>query len=152
MPRTGRPTKYKGEETIEAVYDYLDECEDEYKQYAIKDHEGRLIFEDKEAGKVMTRTHLNVGIPSIEGFADFIDVSIRTVRYWKGEHEDFLHALEDIKKKQKQMLEKGGLSGLYNSNIAKLMLHNHGYSEKKDVEHSGGLSLTELHDYEPDDE
>lgn len=104
-----RPTKYK-EEYCEEIEKYLDDCEEKSKQGD------------------------EVCLPTVEGIALLLDVKRQTLYNWKEEHEVFFDTLEKVDCKQKKMLEENGLSGDYNSTIAKLMLSsNHNMKEKKDV-------------------
>ncbi len=98
-----RPTKYN-EEVLEKAKDYIE-------------------------------NHLEQGdeVPSIEGLAYYIGVGRKNLYNWAEENSEFLHTLDDIKSKQAKMLINGGLVGDYNASIAKLMLYNHGYSEKQDM-------------------
>lgn len=74
---------------------------------------------------------IRVDLPTIEGFAKFIDVPLTTVNEWANAHSEFLLSLEEIKSEQKQRLINCGLSGEYNPLIAKLVLSaNHGMKEK----------------------
>lgn len=54
--------------------------------------------------------------------------------------KEFSNTLDAIKVKQERMLLAGGLKGDYNANITKLMLANHGYSDKQELEHSGNIA------------
>lgn len=50
---------------------------------------------------------------------------------------EFLSTLESIKKaEQELLLISGGLGGGFNATIAKLMLTNHGYSDKAQVDNT----------------
>lgn len=75
-------------------------------------------------------------VPSACGLACYLEVAEKTIYNWGDAHKQFLHTLANIKSKQKMLLLNKGLTGDFNSNIAKLMLGNHGYHEKKDVEHA----------------
>lgn len=81
-------------------------------------------------------------IPSIEGFADYIEVSKKTIYNWCQEDEkgnrrasdEFLHALSRIETKQGRVLQNKGLSGDFSPVITKLLLSaNHGMKEKSDI-------------------
>lgn len=123
----GRPTKYRAE-FVDLVCDYLDGCEDVYLGNRLKVH-----------------------LPSVEGFAIFIGVSRDTLYEWAKKHEGFSYTLGRIKTVQHESLINSGLSGAYNSTIAKLMLtSNHGYSEKKVLDHNCGMTIEELMDEEAD--
>ena len=112
MP-AGRPSEYK-EEYIPMVTKYIKETKDK-----------------------VTKGKLKVSLPTIEGFSIYLDVSKKTLYNWGGEHKEFLHALGEIEREQKKRLLDMGLSGDYNSTIAKLILSvNHGMSEKSEVDHN----------------
>ena len=69
-------------------------------------------------------------VPSVAGLADALDVSRRTIYTWSEKHEQFLHTLDRIENRQHKFLVSGGLTNEFNAGITKLMLHNHGYSDK----------------------
>ena len=128
----GRPSEYK-EEFIGKVDEYIRSCTDEYNPVltgvSIKGNE----FYGKE--------RLKVNIPTIEGFAQFIGFSKKSIYNWAEQNIAFLHALEKIEDEQKNRLIAKGLSGEYNSTIAKLILSaNHNMREKSDIE-SGGKPI-----------
>ena len=130
MPHPGgRPSEYR-EIYISKVDEYLATCEDEY------------------TGIGKDGLRLKVKLPTIEGFAQYLDVSKKSLYNWRDQHEEFLHALERIELEQKQRLLNCGLSGDYNPTIAKLVLSaNHGMAEKSETDiTSGGKSLSELLD------
>lgn len=71
-------------------------------------------------------------VPLVVGLCQHIGRSKSTVYQWakdddKKEFSDILEAIEEI---QEIKLIKGGLSGEFNSPIAKMMLAKHGYSDK----------------------
>lgn len=104
----GRPSEYK-EEYIGMVDHYL------------ADHEDTVT----EQGK------LQVKLPTIDGFARYINVPRRTLYEWKDKNEGFSHSLDKIVTEQQERLLNMGLSGDYNPTIAKLVLSsNHGFREK----------------------
>lgn len=113
MAKVGRPTAYK-EEYIEAVDDYLAENIDSYEE-----------------------NRFNVNLPTIEGFAVYIGVNKSSLYEWSEKHERFSDSLEKILHEQQKRLINSGLSGQYNSTIAKLILSsNHGMSEKNEIDHT----------------
>lgn len=77
-------------------------------------------------------------VPSIEGMACFIGKSCQTVYRWRNIDEAFRDTLESIKTAQARLLINGGLLGDYNPTITKLMMSNHGYSDKVDNTSSDG--------------
>lgn len=102
MP-AGHPTDYKGEETLRLAKKYIASCKDT----------------DKE-----------VNLPTAAGLASYLKVSKKTLYNWADDYEEFLHILSDLNQAQENKLINNGLSGKYNSNIAKLVLGKHGYKEQ----------------------
>ena len=108
--KRGRPTNYDPD-FCNKVDEYLELCKDSKSELGIK-----------------------VQLPTFEGFMQFIDVPSRTFYDWKSQHEDFSQSLDKILFEQKQRLLNMGLSGDYNSTIAKLILSaNHNMKEKNVV-------------------
>jgi hypothetical protein len=110
----GRPTEYNEEKTIFLTEKYLEE----YKQL------GELI-------------------PSVAGLALYLGVSRSTVQLWATQKEKkaFSGMLEKIKARQELLLLSGGLGGTMNAQITKLVLSQHGYSDKVDnVSSDGSMS------------
>lgn len=106
----GRPTDYSLE-ILNKAQKYLKQCKDE-------------VIENK----------LRVDLPSIEGLAIYLKVHRDTLYEWAKIHPGISDTLEEIKAEQAKRLLNKGLSGEYNSTIAKLILSsNHGMKEKTDV-------------------
>lgn len=83
------------------------------------------------------RGHL---LPTIEGLAQVLGVTRRTLHNWDNESEkpDFFHTLGRLRCQQKITLLEKGLTGEFNPAIAKLMLSaNHGMHERWDRGVSG---------------
>ena len=80
--------------------------------------------------------HVDYGdaVPSIEGLADHIDIHRETCYQWRKDIEAFSDTFERVHKKQARLLINNGLIGDFNSAITKLMLANHGYREKTEVD------------------
>ena len=110
MAKRGRPTKYSLE-TIEKAREYLDE----WRKGNIPDDV----------------------IPSIEGFSVYSEIPRRTIYDWKSQHKDFSHILENVLSIQANTTINKGLIGKFNSNIAKLLLGKHGYSDRTDITTKG---------------
>lgn len=113
----GRPTKYNAE-LLEKAQKYLE------------------VYEQ----------HGDV-VPTIEGLSLYLDVGERTIYTWAGEKskKEFQHTLARLKSKQKQMIVAKGLTGDFNSAIAKLVLSaNHGMHEKQEHGHSGGVAIERI--------
>jgi len=121
----GRPTKYD-KKYIKKISEYISLHQDEDKKVVKQSNE--------EKGYEMYDNKLRVKLPTIEGFARYIHVNKDTLYEWESKYKDFSDALENIRVEQKERLINMGLSGDYNSTIAKLILSsNHGMREKSDV-------------------
>ena len=108
--KVGRPTKYNPQYIL-MVEDYLKRNQDEEEV---------------------------VRLPTISGFASEIGFPEKTLYAWANNEPEFRKALDKIKEEQKKRLLNKGLSGDYNSTIAKLILSaNHGMREGKDITTDG---------------
>ena len=78
-------------------------------------------------------------VPSVVGLADALDIHTRTVQNWAHDEDkpDFLRTLDKINRVQHRVALSKGLTGDFNAAITKLLLHNHGYSDKTDNTLSG---------------
>ena len=106
----GRPIEFS-DQIITDAYDYITRCEDTFKDNKLK-----------------------VNLPSIEGLALHLEIARSTVYKWQSEYPEFSDILELLLQKQAQALLNNGLSGSYNSTIAKLILSKHGYTERQEIE------------------
>lgn len=119
----GRPTKYN-EDMPAKVDEYLAECKVWWDEF----HKTRGEKSDSY------ERIINVKLPSIDGFADYIDVNKSTLYEWSNKHSEFSGSLDKILRRQHNMLTEGGIAGYFQPVITKLMLsHNHGYREKSDL-------------------
>lgn len=117
---TGRPTHYN-EEMLETAWDYLANYNKTY------DH----------------------SIPSLVGLCKVLNRGKTTLYTWaEDETKDFRDIIDAINEYQHFELVEGGLSGTFNSTIAKLLLHKHGHSDKQETELFGneekplGIAIT----------
>ena len=116
----GRPTKYDPI-FIEKVDEYLKENQDQWTEF----HKTRGVHSDSY------ERYVQVKLPTVEGFARYINVHKDTLYEWKGLYEEFSDSLDKIVEEQKRRLIDNGLAGTYNPVIAKLVLSaNHGMAEK----------------------
>ena len=123
----GRPTKYEGDKTVARVKEYLASCVDETYQLVKTEGEKTTTWENK----------IKVRLPTIGGLASFLGVADSTIQEWEKKHKEFSVSLREVIKEQARRLLDSGLSGDYNSTIAKLILSaNHGYKERSD--HTSG--------------
>ena len=114
----GRPTKYS-DEILELTKDYLDNHDHKY---------GDIV-------------------PTVAGLTLVLRVTRTTIYQWVKDEVDqeFSNTLDDIQEKQHKILVSGGLLKEFDSGIAKLMLHNHGYSTKTEQDiTSGGEKIQPL--------
>ena len=108
MTVKGRPTKYN-EELEAQAHEYLTDYKTKYGDE----------------------------IPSVVGLCNILNLSRSTAYKWAEEDDkDFSYILDRINTTQQQVLLNNGLNGVFNAQIAKLVLGKHGYSEKKEVEAS----------------
>ena len=109
-----RPTKYN-EEMQARADDYLDNY-------------------GKESG-------LNSVVPTIAELSLVLDVSDSTFYLWRDKYDEFSRTLDRIMKTQEVGLVNKSLRNEINPTIAKLMMHNHDYSDRveKDINLAGGM-------------
>ncbi len=83
-------------------------------------------------------------IPSNSGLAFYLGVGRQTIYDWckDDNKKEFSYIVERLQQKQEIDLVSNGLNGTYNSNISKLILGKHGYSDKQEIDTSGGLIVT----------
>jgi hypothetical protein len=73
----------------------------------------------------------NDPVPSLAGLACDINLHRETLRLWaKDEKNEFFGILNKIAQEQERNLVRGGLGGVFNAAITKMMLTKHGYSDK----------------------
>ncbi len=111
----GRPTKYN-QQIIDDSLDYLNN----YEQYGD-------------------------AIPSIAGLSDHINIDRSTLYDWSKQEqkEEFSAILANILIRQEKVLINKGLTSEFNSNIVKLALGKHGYSDKAELTGAEGKPLFE---------
>lgn len=158
--RLGRYSKLNAE-VIEDIKQYLEGCVDSYVRHKVVDGDtGEHLTWGKAADgsdkpEYLHETRLRVEIPSVAGLAVHLGLSKKTLYNWQElepsaiadtEEEEaqkiideFKRLMEFIQAAQEARLINNGLSGLYNSQVAKLMLFNHGYSDK--IEHDASDNL-----------
>ena len=85
-------------------------------------------------------------VPIAAGMAVALGIGKRTIYAWAEEHEEFQHTLDRMNAKQEVMLASGGLTNVFNSTIAKLMLSNHGYSDKAETFNKHEIDVIEIKD------
>lgn len=118
MADVGRPTLYT-EELLGKAQEYLLACEDKEIE---KGTEERPVYS------------LKVKLPTKGGLARFLGVSRETLYAWSKEKPEFSDIMEQIGAEQEDKLINNGLSGDYNSTIAKVLLTKHGYRDAVDTD------------------
>lgn len=83
-----------------------------------------------------TKKGLVVRFPSLAALSLDIGVSKDQLILWGKANEDFQIVLDEYKAEQERRLLDMGLSGDYNSNIAKLVLAKHNYTDRVALEGS----------------
>lgn len=77
-------------------------------------------------------------IPSIVGLCRILGVAKSSIYLWaEVENSEFSDIVEEVNEYQHHDLVNGGLLGDLNSNIVKLILGKHGYSDKQDTQLTG---------------
>ena len=91
-------------------------------------------------------------IPSIAGLACFIGVTRQTIHEWKNDEDkpEFSYTLDAMLGNQERVALNNGIDGTFNAAITKLVLYNHGYSEKSEVK-SEGKTDTKIVYVEPEE-
>lgn len=73
-------------------------------------------------------------VPSVAGLACYLGISRSRAYEYADKNPEFKDTLEAIKTLQENKLINKGLVGDFNATITKLMLANHGYSDKSEVD------------------
>lgn len=75
-------------------------------------------------------------IPSVAGLACWLGVSKSSIYLYGEQCPEFSETLQAIQAKQETVTLNKGMTGDFNSTIAKLVLANHGYSDKVQQDHT----------------
>ena len=102
----GRPTKYN-----DAMQSKADRYLDDYQEFGD-------------------------AIPSAVGLAIFIGVNKSTLYEWAKVHPSLSDTLGKVNSAQERSAVNNGITGLFNATITKLVLANHGYSDKQAIDHT----------------
>ena len=99
-------------------------------------------YDDETVKKTLNyiKNHADFGdvVPNVAGLCCELGITKVTAYDWSSQDEkaDFSYTLDLLQQKQERLLLSGGLSGNTNSAITKLMLCNHGYSDKPQDDHN----------------
>ena len=102
----GRPTKYN------------DELQAKAEDY---------VFNWKEIGDA---------VPSRVGLCCYLGIDKSTSFEWGKIYPEFSATLKAVETLQEQIALNKGITGEFNSVIVKLVLANHGYSDKQEIDHT----------------
>lgn len=81
-------------------------------------------------------------VPSVVGLCLFLNLGRNVSRHLRAKHPKFEKTVDRLLAKQECLLVNGGLGSRLNTNIVKLMLCNHGYGERINIqEEPAPLSL-----------
>lgn len=123
----GAPEKYQPEYATSKLEEYFAFCE--------KGNEPTLV--PTESSYIVMH---NAKMPSLKGYARYLKFPRQTLEHWAAQHPEFARALDLLKDVQEEFLINNGLSGRYNSTLAKLLLGvNHGMIERKEVDNTHKL-------------
>lgn len=76
-------------------------------------------------------------VPSVAGLACEIGITRETCYAWaKDEKKVFSDILLRLAQSQERQLLRGGLSGVFNAPITKMMMTKHGYSDRVETDHT----------------
>jgi hypothetical protein len=76
-------------------------------------------------------------IPSVAGLSCYTGKARHRLREYGALDDEFRATLDAISSLQESRALNKGLTGEFNSTITKLLLANHGYSDKQEIEHTG---------------
>jgi len=104
--RDREPNKYT-EDMVDIAHEYIDKCETE-----------------------------NIKIPTLCGLAITLHVNKDTVLEWSKDDDkkNFSVATKRVATSQEEMLVQKGLNRDFDSATTRLILNNHGYAEKKEIQ------------------
>lgn len=87
------------------------------------------------------KVYKKVKLPSKTGFARYLGIGSTTLNRWINKHPALEEAMQHVIDAREEKLISNGLGGQYNSNITKLILTKHGYSDKIDQNVNANESL-----------
>ena len=140
----GRPTEYNFEYLHEKMVDYL--TKETGEKWVTKTRPEaqrvRIVEDDDEADneKGKREYYINeiidvqyvekeISLPSIEGFALYCGFNKDTLYEWEKQYKEFSDDMKVLRASQANILINKGITGEYNSIIAKVLLSKHGYRE-----------------------
>ena len=120
----GRPMKYKTKEDLQkAIYDYFNECKTNTKEVQLKD--GPITISSPR-------------VPTIAGLAYAIGVDRQTVYNYE-KNQEFFDIIKTARDYIMAQIESAAINDDVNNGPIIFVMKNYGYSDKQEIEHSGGL-------------
>lgn len=140
LGNSGKPKKWETVEELQTDIDaYFEWCDNNpLKQL----HTSQI---DKETGKPL---EFNIARPyTIEGLCRFLECERMTLINYQKEkgYEEFFYTIKAAKNKIQQDKVERALTGLAPASPSIFDLkNNHGYKDKQETEHSGGLNISKI--------
>ena len=92
-----------------------------------------------------------ISVPTREGFARYLDVSMESLRRFEKEYPKFCGTLEKLDADQKHITIQYALNGTFNAGFSKFLLSaNHGMKETTGLDHSGDMNFNLTYEEVPD--
>jgi hypothetical protein len=133
MASVGRPPKYNSPEEMQTAID-------EY----FEDHQPR-IRKDSVGNPIINKNGLpsiDLNPPTISGLALFLGFSNRTSLYEYEKESEYSDTIKRARSRCEEFVESNGMSGIVPPAMAIFALKNYGWSDKQEIEHSGGTTDT----------
>lgn len=93
------------------------------------------------------KTNKKGNLPKRADLIKLFDAGEDAIRRWEKKYKEFRGVLSRLDKEQESVLLDKGLKNKWNSTIVKLVLHNHGYSDRNATDFTSlGKELTQLTD------
>lgn len=127
---SGRPTDYS-KTVLDKAQKYIDSCQDEEYERIKSEGDKSTSYDNL----------VRVKLPTIEGLAVFLKVARSTIYEWQKKYPEFSDIIERLQSIQAERLLNNGLSGTYNSTIAKVLLTKHGYIDRNELTGVDGKDL-----------
>lgn len=96
-------------------------------------YETRIVYKATQSGTKAIPVDVPAELPTPAGYAFAIGISKTTLNAWRKAHAEFAEAYEIAMQFQEHMAVIHGYRDESNANITKLILNQHGYTEKSVV-------------------
>lgn len=133
MATVGRPPKYSSPEEMQAAID-------EY----FADRQPR-IRTNPDGSPMLSKNNqpiIELNPPTISGLALYLGFSNRTSLYEYEKEPEYSDTIKRARSRCEEFVESNGMSGIVPPAMAIFALKNYGWSDKQEIEHSGGTTDT----------